>query len=174
MLQTLSTAVLPLLVIAAAASDVTSYRIPNWLTGLTALLFFPMAFLTGMPWVVMGYHLAVGLGLFVIGFLMFSVGVFGGGDAKMMAAAGLWLGTSQTLPFISLTVLAGGLLGLAVLAWSALSMWSEIKGLKLSAKLQKLKPDVPYGFAMAVGVIMALPDSWWMNPASLLGASAGS
>ena len=65
MLQTLSTSLLPALMIIAAMTDVTTFRIPNWLTGLIAALFFPMAFLTGMPLLEFGWHLAAGAILFV-------------------------------------------------------------------------------------------------------------
>ena len=106
MIHTLSIALLPILMITAAISDLASFRIPNWLTLATAALFFPMAWLTGMPLAEFGWHLLAGLILFAAGFLLFSFGLFGGGDAKLMAAAGLWFGTSQTLPFLVATVLA--------------------------------------------------------------------
>ena len=77
MLQTLSLALLPVLMIVAALSDVASLRIPNWLTGLTAALFFPMAFLTGMPLAEFGWHLLAGAILFFVGYGIFAVGFFG-------------------------------------------------------------------------------------------------
>lgn len=64
MLHTLSIFVLPAFMILAAITDCASLRIPNWLTGLTALAFFPMAFATGMPLAEIGWHLAAGLALF--------------------------------------------------------------------------------------------------------------
>ncbi len=163
MLKLLMTAVLPTLMIVAAASDVTSYRIPNWLTALTAILFFPIAFLAGMPLHEFGYHLLGGLALFVCGYALFTFGVFGGGDAKLMAAAGLWFGTAQTLPFLVMTVIAGLFLTLTVAGWSAFNMWADFKDLAFHSKLSKINPKVPYGFALAVGAIMAFPESWWMQ-----------
>ena len=100
MLHTLSVSLLPALMIVAAMTDVTSYRIPNWLTALIAVLFFPMAWATGMPVAEFGWHIAAGLILFVMGYLMFAVGIFGGGDAKLMAAAGLWFGTEADLALL--------------------------------------------------------------------------
>ncbi len=160
------TSLLPVLMIMAAASDVTSYRIPNWLTGLTAALFFPMALYTGMPLSEFGFHLLSGLILFIAGYVLFSLGLFGGGDAKLMAAAGLWFGTQQTGPFLALTVFAGGLLTFAVAGWAAFDLWAEIKGLKFQEKIKAIKPKIPYGFALAVGAILAFPDSWWMRAAT--------
>ncbi|NMD06457.1 MAG: peptidase [Phyllobacteriaceae bacterium] len=166
MIQTLSTALLPILMIVAALSDLTSFRIPNWLTGLTALLFFPMAWLTGMPLGEFGWHLLAGGILFAAGFALFSFGVFGGGDAKMMAAAGLWFGTAQTMPFLVATVFAGGILAAAVALWSMFMAVVDIHGPNEDAGLvkvaRKIKPKLPYGFALAVGAIVTYPHTWWM------------
>jgi prepilin peptidase CpaA len=116
-----------------------------------------------MPLHEFGYHLLAGVILFVSGYLLFALGFFGGGDAKLMAAAGLWFGTQQTLPFLFMTVLAGGILTLAVVAWTAVSMWGEVEDVKIVNKFNKLKPKIPYGFALAAGAILAFPDSWWMR-----------
>jgi prepilin peptidase CpaA len=153
--------------IVAAISDLASFRIPNWLTGLIAALFFPMALLTGMPLADFGWHVLAGLIMFVAGFALFSVGLFGGGDAKLMAAAGLWFGTAQSLPFMFMTVMAGGALAIAVALWSLfMNMW-EIKGTLgetgLAGVARKIKPKLPYGFAFAIGALVAFPDTWWMH-----------
>lgn len=167
MIHTLSTTVLPILMIAAAMSDLTSFRIPNWLTILTAALFFPMAWLTGMPLADFGWHLLAGVILFFSGFALFSFGFFGGGDAKLMAAAGLWFGTAQTIPFLAFTVMAGGVLGLAVMGWSMVMATADFHGLDEKGRIgrvaHKIKPKLPYGFAFAIGAIVAFPQSWWMT-----------
>jgi prepilin peptidase CpaA len=158
--------ILPTLMIIAAASDVTSYKIPNWLTGLTALAFFPSALASGMSMQELSYHLLSGVIMFVVGYGLFIFRLFGGGDAKLMAAAGLWFGTSQTMPFLVLTVFAGFFLTLGVVGWSAFNMWAEMKDLTLSKKISQIRPKVPYGFALAVGAILALPGSWMMPAAT--------
>ena len=66
-MHALSQILLPTLLIVAAASDVMSFRIPNWLTMLTAILFFPMALALGMPWNEFGLHLLSGALLFGAG-----------------------------------------------------------------------------------------------------------
>jgi prepilin peptidase CpaA len=167
MLQFLSNSLLPILLITAGTSDVLSLRIPNWLTALTALLFFPMAFATAMPLHEFELHVAVGVVLFLIGFLFFQLGLFGGGDAKLMAAAGLWFGSAQALPFLFITAMAGGVLALCVGLWSIISMhWdiysSDVRLASLGKRIMALKPNVPYGLAFAVGGIIAFRDTWWM------------
>jgi prepilin peptidase CpaA len=168
MLQNLCVFLFPALLILAAASDVMSLRIPNWLTLLIAILFFPMAFATHMPMAEFGSHLLAGVILFIVGFVFFQAGIFGGGDSKLMAAAGLWFGTAKMLPFLFMTALAGGVLALVVAFWSAFMISWEIEGDKapfatIGKKLRLLGPNVPYGFAFALGGIIAFKDSWWMN-----------
>ncbi len=169
MLHTLSLSLLPLLMIAAAVSDVAAMKIPNWLTALMALSFFPMAFVIGMPFAVMAWHVTAGVALFALGFLLFSVGLYGGGDAKLMAAAGLWFGTSQTLPFLVATVAVGGLLCLAFMAWSFFVFSFDLhgpegaKGRGLIKQMMSL--NVPYGLAIAAGAIIAFPGTPWVNVA---------
>ena len=163
MVHFLSITLFPLLLIIAGAGDALSLRIPNWLTALTALLFVPMAIATAMPLDQFGFHVLTGVALFAAGFALFAAGLFGGGDAKLLAAAGLWFGWPQTVPFLVLTALAGGLLALVIGSWSAIAMSSEIHGGSWAKRLSAVKPNVPYGYAFAAGAILAFPESWWMQ-----------
>jgi len=162
MIHFLSISVFPLLMILAGAGDALSLRIPNWLTLTIFTAFFPLAFATGMPLDVFGLHLLTAVILFILGFLLFSAGLFGGGDAKLMAAAGIWFGSAQALPFLIFTAMAGGILALCVGLWSIISMSLEIRDASWSKKLLGLRPNVPYGYAFAIGAILAFPQSWWM------------
>ena len=162
MIQFLSITLFPLLMITAGASDALSMRIPNWLTALIVIAFFPMAFMTGMPLTGLGLHVAVGFCLFAVGFALFAFGLFGGGDAKLLAAAGLWLGWPSLAQFLAMTVFAGGLLALAVAAWSFAKINSEIGEGSIFKRFAAVKPNVPYGYAFAIGAILAFPQSWWM------------
>jgi len=163
MIHFLSVSLFPILMIIAGAGDALSLRIPNWLTLAIAILFFPLALATGMPWDVISMHVLVGVVFFVMGFALFSFGVFGGGDAKLLAAAGLWFGTAQVAPFLFFTVFAGGILALLVGIWSMISMDWEIHEVKWTTRLRTLRPNVPYGYAFAIGAILAFPQSWWMG-----------
>jgi prepilin peptidase CpaA len=153
------------LMIGAAASDVLSYRIPNWLTGLVALLFPAAAIAVAMPFDLMLWNLTAGICILFFGFALFAAGLFGGGDAKLMAAAVLWLGWAGLLPFLVYTALAGGALALAFLGWSIAQMHIEIRGrgdnVPLVRRIVSMKPDLPYGVALAVGACATLPRTWW-------------
>jgi prepilin peptidase CpaA len=168
MIHFLSITLFPVLMIVAGAGDALSMRIPNWLVVLLAACFFPMAILTGMPLALLANHLAVGAALFFAGFALFAVGLFGGGDAKLLAAAGLWLGWPDLIPFVVLTAMAGGVLAAVVGLWSMLSVNSEVHEGALFRHFGKIKPNVPYGYAFAIGAILAFPTSWWMSVAGQL------
>jgi prepilin peptidase CpaA len=142
----LSAHLFPLLLTVAAAGDVLSRRISNPLVLLLALAFFPAAWAAGMPLMPMLVHAAVGLGLLVAGFMLFSLGFVGGGDAKLLAATGVWLGLEGLVPFLTMTAVAGGLLAVILLVRSLAG---------------GLKPSVPYGYAIAAGAILAFSESWW-------------
>jgi prepilin peptidase CpaA len=167
MTATLSMTLFVILLTAAAAGDMFTYRIPNWLTGPIAISFPAAALIAGMPvehalWSI----LASGL-MLMAGFVLFAAGLFGGGDAKLMAAAILWLGWDQVLPFLFYTGLAGGALAVAYLAWSLVQTHIEIAGrgenVPLARRLLSLRPDLPYGVALAAGACATLPFTWWAS-----------
>lgn len=148
------------LMVAAASGDVLTLRIPNWLTVLIAVLFVPAAMVAGMSWPAIGLHLLAGFLLLIAGFGLFSAGIFGGGDAKLLAAAATWIGWPAMLPFLFWTSLSGGVLALLVLAWRSARKRSP------EAPSSWRQAAVPYGVALAAGAILALPDSWWLSAAN--------
>jgi prepilin peptidase CpaA len=146
MIEALAAVTFPLLMIAAGTGDVLTLRIPNWLNLFIAGCFLVLALAAGMPWGILGLHLAAGTGMLVLGALLLGLGLFGGGDAKLLASASLWIGVEGLLPFLFATSLAGGLLAL----------W--IAGSRLLPGARRTEPgraDVPYGFAIAAGAIVA-------------------
>ena len=102
--------VFPLLVAAAAFYDASSMIIPNWLNGLTAVLFVPVALIAHVPLTEIGLALLLGVTVFMLGAGLFFLRVMGGGDVKMIAACSVWLGLPMMLPFLLFTALAGGAL----------------------------------------------------------------
>ena len=156
----------PLLMILSGAVDVMTRRIPNSLVVGTAALFLPAALVTGMPLWIMSLHVATAAVLLALGFGLFSFGVVGGGDAKMMAAAGLWLGFPCSILFITFSALAGGLLAAAMGLWFLVTMEGGMHSAWFDKAVAPLKPSVPYGFALAAGAILATPFSWWMRAAT--------
>ena len=151
--------IFPALLIVAALSDATSYTIPNRISLLLLAAFFPAALALGRPVGEIGVDLAVGAVALVVAMGMFAAGWIGGGDAKLFAVAGLWLGWSAAPVFVLATALAGGVL--AVMLLNVRAAWLRPYFSAAPAWLARLAaPDaaVPYGVAIAIGGLAAFPQ----------------
>lgn len=153
----------PTLVLAAAIGDVFTMRIPNWLNAATALSVVPMAVLAGMPLDVVQWHLLAGVVMLLFGFGLFARGYIGGGDAKLMAAAGLWVGWSALLPFVLVTTLAGGALAIIYKLWQLVRTEHVVRDFAWLRKAIRADLQLPYGIAIAVGAMWVYSKTWWME-----------
>lgn len=151
--------VLPGLVIAAALSDLTTMRIPNWLSGSLILGFFPAALVVGLPVDMVGMHGGVAVIALLVGMGLFALRVIGGGDAKLIAAACLWLGPAASFEFILWTAVFGGLLSLALIVARRDVAPHIVGGPVWVHTLLETKGDIPYGIAICAGALMAFPSS---------------
>ena len=77
------------------------------------------------------------------------------------AAVSLWFGPSGVVPFLFVTVLTGGILSVATLVWSAVAIDAELRDSILTRPLRWMKPEVPYGYAIAAGALLSFQESWW-------------
>ena len=59
--------------------------------------------------------LGAGAVMLIAGFALFAAGIFGGGDAKLLAASALWFGWPGIARYIFVVALLGGLLALVIL-----------------------------------------------------------
>ena len=84
--------------------------------------------------------------VFAAGAAAFAAGALGGGDVKLLAAASLFAGTARIGDFLAVTAIAGGLLGLAILAGAPIGQ--PAVGGPLRARLRR---GLPYGPAIAAG-----------------------
>jgi prepilin peptidase CpaA len=151
--------VFPALVVIAALKDVTSFTIPNWISLALIVAFVPTALLSGASLAAIGLCLAVGVGALLVGMGMFAANWIGGGDAKLFAAAALWLGWPAAFSFMLATGLAGGALTLGLL--SLRSGWFApivAGGPAWVRKLGAEGGDIPYGVAIAVGALATFPQ----------------
>lgn len=151
--------VLPALVIVAGLKDLISMKIPNWISGLLVVFFLPAALAVGLPPIEMAIHVGVAILALVVGAGMFALRWLGGGDAKLMAAACLWLGLEGSGMFLLWTGVMGGLFCLALIFARAHSRPFLIGAPGWLVTLMEPKGDIPYGVAIAAGALMAYPDS---------------
>ena len=109
----------PFLVLLAIAAiiDARSRRIPNWLTLLMALSGVLNALVWGHPTSPTAAFLGLltGLGILLI---PFALGAMGGGDVKMLAGVGAWLGPMATLQVYAIAAVAGLIIVLVQCLWT--------------------------------------------------------
>jgi len=98
-----------------AVCDVRTRRVPNILVGALLVCGLIESFaLSG--WKGVGINLAVTAVILLAGTVAFSFKLIGGGDVKLLAAAAGTLGYPAAVPFVLLTLLSGGVVGLAYAA----------------------------------------------------------
>jgi prepilin peptidase CpaA len=144
----------------AAASDLLTMTIPNKLS--LALLggFLVLAPVAGMPWHEVLAHLGAGAGVLVAGIVLFALGWLGGGDAKLLAVASLWIGPALLLPFLCIVAVLGGGLALVILAYRRMPAGAlPLPG--WAARLHIQGSAIPYGVAIAAAALAIYPSTVW-------------
>lgn len=127
------------LLLAGAVQDLRQRRIANLLTAAIAAL-WPLHVLLAPFGVPAIWSLAVAAAALAAGFGLFALGLFGGGDIKMLVAVLLWAGPDGAPLTLLAMALAGGILGVAMLAAGR-------------------RRSLPYGVAIAAGGFV-LAASW--------------
>jgi len=141
----------------AAAWDIASFTIPNFIPLSLIVLFACFAVAARMAWDVIGIHLLVGSIGFVAGFALFAFRFIGGGDAKLFAATLVWLGFRDAMDYALVAALFGGGLTLAILSVRALPLPVFLVRHAWIARLHDQKAGIPYGVALASGAFAVLP-----------------
>jgi prepilin peptidase CpaA len=156
----------PAMMAFAASSDLFTMTISNRVSLMLVGGFFALAATMGVDAAEMISHLSAGCVVLVAGFGLFARGIIGAGDAKLAAAAALWLGFDHLLPYLLLTSLLGGALSVGLIwfrmaplpQWLARQTWIE--------RLHGKDGAVPYGIALAAAALAVYPDTAWMASAS--------
>ena len=164
--DTIRLTLFPAMMAFAASSDLFTMTISNRVTLMLVGGFFALAAITGVDAAEMIWHLSAGCVVLVAGFGLFARGIIGGGDAKLAAAAALWLGFDQLLPYLLLASLLGGALSIGLIwfrmaplpEWLARQTWVE--------RLHSKDGGVPYGIALAAAALAVYPDTAWMAAAA--------
>ena len=152
----------PVLVLVAAARDVRSYIIPNWISLALVAAFVPAAaaaLFAGAPVTTLAASVGVGGGALLAGIVLFTLRWIGGGDAKLLAAAALWVGLPGLAPFLFWTAMAGGALSMFLIAARRYRAQPAGVGDQWYSRLLTHGEPIPYGLAIAVGALAAFPHS---------------
>lgn len=152
--------IFPALVIIAGVHDLVTMKIPNWISIVLIAVFFPVALMVGLPWQDVLMSTGLAFGVLVAGFILFALRVIGGGDAKILAAASLWVGLSGLLYFLLYVALAGGVLSVALLVSRKWYSYLPVAGVpQWLSRLMEPKGDIPYGVAIATAAALVFPST---------------
>ena len=151
----------------SVSSDLKERRIPNRVTGFGLLAGLVIgAFLEGgLPVEALsGAALAL-----LLGFVIFALGGFGAGDAKLFAAVGAFVGPGGLFSVLAYAALTGGVLAMiySIRRGAILGHVANLKNLILhwitmaraGHRTSLNRPEsesIPYGVAIAAGAVLAL------------------
>jgi prepilin peptidase CpaA len=153
----------PIAMAFAGAMDLLTMTIPNRVSlGLIAA-FAVAAVFVGMPLMTIVDHVSAGALFLAIGIFMFCMGWLGGGDAKLLAAAALWLGFANILPYVFMVTVCGGLLAVALLMYRNLTLPVWMMGQEWAMRLHERKGGIPYGIALAAAALWIYPSTPWFT-----------
>ena len=156
-------AIFPICMIFATFYDLFTMTIPNKITLVLLASFAVFAPLAGMGWETALWHFGVAVCVLIVGFGLFSLGVMGGGDAKLLAASALWFGTAFTLPYLLAASVLGGLLTLFIVIARRIMLPQMLLNIPWIARLLDKKQGIPYGAALGPAALYVFVGSPWMN-----------
>jgi prepilin peptidase CpaA len=153
----------------ACAWDLRTRRIPNLLTFSTAAAGFVYHGVTGGPMAV-GDSVSGWLAGLLMFLVPFALGGIGGGDVKLMAALGAWVGPLDALWIGLYTGASGGVLAIVVAAFSGylrkaidnigmLLMHWRVAGLQALPELtlrESTAPKLAYALPILCGTVMTI------------------
>ena len=150
--------VFPALLAFGGAYDLLTMTIPNRVSLALVGLFLVVAMIAGLSIEQILSHFAAGLLVLAAGIALFAIGGFGGGDAKLLAAAALWIGFEQLVPFLVYVTFFGGLLALAILFYRRLPLLG-VYAPEWAIKLHRQGGGIPYGIAIASSALLVCPNT---------------
>jgi prepilin peptidase CpaA len=157
-------AALGVLLAVGSSSDVGLHRIPNWLTVSVGIAGAASQWAVG-GWQAAGSGALAGLAVGALLAPFWTKRLIGGGDLKLAAAAGVWVGLARSPRYLLASAIAGGAIALVCYALSGTSARASIRAnltrlhvprWSRAAEAPGQKVLVPYGAAFAAGALFAL------------------
>jgi prepilin peptidase CpaA len=150
----------------AAASDLSTRRIPNALT-VAGMVAAPVLWgILAGPAVALA-SIVGGALAFLVGLTLFALGAVGGGDAKLLVVTGAFVGPARLVNALLLIGIAGGVLAFALALGRGRLLQTLARAWQLSLHLTTLgragaarhveAPEaltIPYGLAIAAGSLV--------------------
>lgn len=169
MIEAVADVVVVVFVCTAAWWDFNTHRIPNTITvaGLAAALILRAPF--GVDAVVQGL---AGLGIaLVVSVMLYALRAIGGGDVKLLAGVGAFLGSTEIVGALGLIAVLGAAFALLsmvrkgvlpLLIFNTLDLVKSWRSLGQRGQLRKLESagalTIPYAVPIALGTL-----TWWFG-----------
>ena len=147
----------------AASMDLLTMTIPNRISLALIGAFAAALPFSGLDASGIASHVGAGLVMLLVGIVMFAQGWIGGGDAKLLAAASLWLGFENLLSYLVGVAIAGGLLVVVLLQYRQIAVPLFLSGQRWAVRLHGKTEGIPYGIAIAAGGLWIYPHSPWLS-----------
>ena len=159
----MSFAVLPIAIIClaliyAAISDASVMRISNRSSALVLVSSLLALACSGLGLGELSLYFASGGIMFLFGFILFAVGGFGAGDAKLMAAVALLFQPAELANYVLAVTVLGGLIAIVMMAFRAY-VPPRVATSALVASLFNHPNKMPYGIAISLAALLMLPTS---------------
>lgn len=159
MLSLLLLSVFPAALLIAAANDLYEFKIPNWISIALIAAYLACGALLGAPADVMIAGLIAGAAALAAGFALFAFKIFGGGDAKLLAAIAPWIGVSGAAPALFNIAFAGGAVAIALMMFRKAPPLAAYADAPWVMRLYERKGDIPYAVAIAAGGLMTFHET---------------
>ncbi|MEL6783752.1 MAG: prepilin peptidase [Pseudomonadota bacterium] len=158
--------IFPLCMVFATFYDVFTMTIPNRITLALVVTYAVLAPFSGLAFATIAWSIGIAFIVLVMGFALFSAGVMGGGDAKLLSASALWFGSAFTLEYIVIASVLGGLLTLFIIVARSMPVPPRLMNVEWITRLHDKKQGVPYGAALGPAALIVFVDTPWMSLAA--------
>lgn len=150
----------PALLAFGGAYDLLTMTIPNRVSIALVAVFLLAAPFAGLSPAAVLAHVGAGMVVLAAGVVLFALGSFGGGDAKLLAAAALWIGFDHLVVFLASVAILGGVLAVAILFYRNMPML-HLYAPQWAIKLHAQGTGIPYGIAIAGAALLVYPQTVW-------------
>lgn len=139
-------AALAIAVLYAGITDLRHRKITNRLTGAIALAAPLFWWASGLPvWPGVAIQLALAVGWFFLGAVLFKIGQMGGGDVKLFTALALWLEPELFVMVTLLTMIVNG--------FATLIVWRGVRRARRQGQKVEAR-STPYGVSAALVMLV--------------------
>ena len=147
----------------AGVKDVATMTISNRLVVFLTIAYMVFASAAGVSFNTVSMSALTALVALGCTFALFTQGWIGGGDAKLIPVAVLWLGHHLALEFFLYASVFGAVLTLAILQFRNFALPPFLAKAEWPRRVHQRKSGIPYGAALAMAALSLLPASHWSS-----------